>query len=778
MEAGRANPGEETPAGPGEALAESELTRRTFLKTALVAGAAFVLAACESRLPTPLLPTKPMPSGSPIFSDPSRSFEDRVDDLVARMTVEEKISQMGSGSPPIKRLGIPAYNWWSEAGHGVARAGIATVFPQTIGMAATWNPRLISQMGAVVSDEGRAKHHDAVRQGGSDLYTGLTFFCPNINIFRDPRWGRGQETYGEDPYLTSQISVSYIRGLQGDDPRYLKTVATAKHYAVHSGPDAQRHSFDAVVSQRDLRMTYLPAFRACVVEAGVDSVMGAYNRVNGEACCASPTLLGEILRDEWQFDGYVVADCGAVDDIFSGHGLARSREEASAMAVKAGCDLECGCTYGIACDYGRLEAALAQGMLTEDDIDRSVKRLLMARFRLGMFDPDNLVAYSQIPMTVVDSPAHQELALEVARQSLVLLKNDGLLPLDRSKVGSIAVVGPTADDTMVLTGNYMGTPSEPVSVLAGIKALAAAGARVNYARGCDILDPSRDGFAEAVDAAKASDVVVAVVGLSQLVEGEAGQQEGNPPGVYSLGDRDSLDLPGVQEDLLKALKAAGKPMVVVLLNGSAVAVNWAASSVPAILEAWYPGQAGGTAVAEALFGLTNPGGRLPVTFYRSVSDLPAFDDYSMANRTYRYFTGQPLYGFGFGLSYTTFAYRDLHVSPTSVKAGESVTGWVEVENTGRLAGDEVVQVYLADVQASLPVPRVQLVYFSRVGLKPGEKRKVQFKITGDQMSFADEAGEWVLEPGDFKVWVGGRQPNLGGGGQPANVLEGQFRIRA
>jgi beta-glucosidase len=701
-----------------------------------------------------------------------------VDDLVGRMTVEEKVAQMGTVAPAIPRLGVAEYNWWNEAGHGVARAGIATVFPQTIGMASTWSPDLMSQMGGVVSDEGRAMHHEAARKGDRGLYRGLTFFCPNVNIFRDPRWGRGQETYGEDPYLTSRMAVGYIRGLQGSDPRYLKTVATAKHFAAHSGPEATRHDFNAVVSQRDLRMTYLPAFRAAMTEGKAYSIMGAYNRVNGEASCASPTLLGKILRDEWAFDGYVVADCGAIDDISGGHRLAKSQAEAAAMAVKAGCDLECGCTYGLPCHYGRLPEALSQGLLTEADIDRSVKRLFMARFRLGMFDPESQVPYAQIPFSVVDSPPHRELALEVARQSLVLLKNEGnLLPLDKGAVKSIAVIGPNAENTLVLTGNYQGTPAAPVSVLAGIRAMVSPGTAVQFAYGCDILDGEHDGFAQAVKAAKSADVAVVVLGLSQRLEGESGQREGNPPGVVSLGDRESIELPAVQTELLQAVAAAGKPVVVVLLNGSAVGIGWAASHVPAILEAWYPGQAGGTAVAEALFGLTNPGGRLPVTFYASTSDLPAFDDYSMVNRTYRYFGGRPLYPFGFGLSYTTFAYRNLLISPASGRSGDSVSVSVEVENTGRRPGDEVVQLYLRDVQSSLPVPLLQLQGFTRVRLAPGEKRTAQFTLTAEQMSFADEGGKWVLEPGEFTIWVGGQQPVLTGP-QPANVLEGRFTIEA
>ncbi len=760
-------------------------SRRDFLKVALAAGGGLAVASCTKspltsttgQAQSTLVPTPT--SDSPVYLDLTRPIEERVEDLVSRMTLEEKVSQMNSEAPAIKRLGIPKYNWWNEALHGVARAGLATVFPQVIGLAATWNTDLIHQMAGVISDEGRAKYHESARQGVRDLYTGLTFFCPNINIFRDPRWGRGQETYGEDPYLTSRLAVSLIQGLQGDDPQYLKTVATPKHFAVHSGPEKSRHYFNAVVSQRDLRMTYLPAFQACITEAKAYSIMGAYNQVNGEASCASPTLLQKILRGEWGFDGYVVSDCGAIDDIYANHMLAKSEAEAAAMAVKAGCDLECGCTYGIPCDYGNLRKAVDKGLLSAEDIDRSVKRLFMARFRLGMFDPDDQVAYAQIPFSVVDSVDHKKLALEVARQSLVLLKNENnLLPLDKDKITSIAVIGPNADNTLVLTGNYMGEPSSPVSVLAGIKALVAPGTRAIYARGCEIVGSSQDGFKEAVQAAKSSQVAVVVLGLSQQLEGEAGQQEGNPPGITSSGDRLILDLTPVQEELLKAIYNTGKPVILVLLNGSALSINWADSHIPAILEAWYPGQAGGTAVAEALFGLTNPGGRLPVTFYQSSSDLPPFDDYSMENRTYRYFSGRPLYSFGYGLSYTTFTYRNLQVKPVDVKSGDPVSVQVEVENTGRVEGDEVVQLYLKDVQASLPVPRLQLQGFSRIHLQPGEKRTLQFSLTGDQMSFADESGNWVLEPGEFQLWVGGRQPDPESVSQPPNVLAGQFTVQA
>jgi len=762
------------------------LSRRQFLRTALTATGGVVLAGCESPAPAPIPPAAataeaaiPPTESAPIYPDPSRKVAERVDDLVGRMTLKEKISQMQNEAAAIERLGMPFYNWWSEAGHGVARAGIATVFPQTIGMAATWNADLIHRMATAISDEGRAKHHESARNGERDLYTGLTFFCPNINIFRDPRWGRGQETYGEDPYLTARLAVKFVQGLQGDDPNYLKTVATAKHYAVHSGPEKMRHYFDAKVSKRDLRMTYLPAFQALVTEGKAYSVMGAYNRVNGEAACASPTLLQEILRGEWAFDGYVVADCGAVDDIWANHMLVKSDVEAAALAVKTGCDIECGCTYGIPCDYGTLARAVDKGLLTEEDITRSVKRLITARVKLGMFDPEEQVAYAQIPYSVVDSAEHRELALEAARQTLVLLKNkNGLLPLDKEKIRSIAVIGPNADDTLVLSANYCGTPAEPVTVLAGIRAAVSAGAKVNYARGCAVLNSAEDGFAEAVKAAKESQVAILVMGLSQQLEGEQGQTEGNPPGVSSMGDRVTLELPIVQDKLLKVVQATGTPVVLVLLNGSAVSVQWADENVPAILEAWYPGQAGGTAVAEALFGQTNPGGRLPVTVYRSTSDLPAFENYDMENRTYRYFAGEPLYPFGFGLSYTTFAYRNLTVNPETIKAGETVTVTADVENTGARAGDEVAQLYLKDKEASLPVPRLSLQGFTRIRLEPGEKQTVSFTLTKEQMSFADENGQWILEPGEFTVWIGGRQPDLLAAQPEDGILEGRFIVQA
>ncbi len=755
-------------------------SRREFLKTALAAAGGLALAKCSAETPVPLPTRAPLeitPSASPdepIYPDPDRPLAERVDDLVDRMTLDELALQMGSEAMPIERLGIPKYNWWSEAGHGVARAGLATVFPQVIGMAATWNTDLIRRVADVISDEGRAKHHEFVRSGDRVLYGGLTFFCPNINIFRDPRWGRGQETYGEDPCLTSRMAVNFIRGLQGDDPRYLKTVATPKHFAVHSGPEKNRYGFNAVVSQRDLRMTYLPAFQACITEAKAGSIMSAYNRLNGEACTASPALLQKILREEWGFDGYVVSDCGAVAYIYYNHGLVNSEEEAAALAVTSGCDLECGCTYGIPCHFNKLKLAALHNLVSMEDLKRSVRRLFTARFRLGMFDPPERVPYAQIPFSVVDSPVHREVALEAARQSLVLLKNtENLLPLDKNKLRSIAVIGPNADNTMVLEGNYQGTPAEPVSILAGIRAMVSAETTVRYAKGCGITKGTDAEMEEALQAARDSEAAVMVMGLSQQLEGEQGQQEGNPPGVTSQGDRLTLNLPPIQEELLQKVFETGTPVILVLLNGSAVAVNWADENVPAILEAWYPGQAGGTAVAEALFGLTNPGGRLPVTFYRSVKDLPAFENYDMENRTYRYFKGDPLYPFGYGLSYTAFDYRNLKITPAEIKSGESVSVQVEVENTGAVSGDEVVQLYLTDVEASQPIPVLQLQGFTRVRLAPGEKQTVRFTITPAQMSFAGEDGQWILEPGEFRVWVGGGQP----GRRAAAGLDGTFIVR-
>ncbi len=694
----------------------------------------------------------------------TKTFQVRASELVSQMTVNEKISQLMYEGPAIERLGIPAYNWWNECLHGVGRAGIATVFPQAIGMAATWNVPLIHQVATAISDEARAKHHEAVRNGIHSIYTGLNFWTPNINIFRDPRWGRGQETYGEDPFLTTRIAVAFIKGLQGDDSTYLKLVATPKHFAVHSGPEHARHTFDVHPKPRDLWETYLPAFEASIKEAGAASIMGAYNRVNGEPCCASPTLLKTILRDQWGFEGFVVSDCGAIDDIYKHHRTVSSAAEAAAIAVKAGCDLECGATYRA------LNEAVKKGFIDETDLDKSLVRLFTGRFQLGMFDPPEQVAYTQIPISENDSPEHRALALQVARESLVLLKNENQqLPLSTT-IRRIAVIGPNAHDPEILLGNYNGTPSSSVTPLQGIQTKVGSGTEVTYARGCGVFDPNTSGITEAVTLAQQADVVIFVGGLSQGLEGEEGQQEGLPEGLVSQGDRVRIDLPDIQEDLLRQLHATGKPVILVLLNGSAVAVNWANQHLPAILEAWYPGEEGGTAIAEALFGDYNPGGKLPVTFYKSASDLPAFDDYDMEGRTYRYFTGEPLYPFGYGLSYTRFEYNHLSMNATQLTEGDSLTVSVDVNNVGELAGDEVIQVYISANRSGYPLR--QLAAFQRIHVAAKSTQTVAFSLTSNQFTRVLDDGTRTLESGTFTVFVGGGQPDWSKGEQTTVEIKG------
>src|ERR1051325_7675699 len=690
----------------------------------------------------------------PVYKNPNLPLETRVNDLVSRMTLEEKVLQMQKAAPAIERLGIPAYDWGNEALHGVARAGYATVFPQAIGLAATWDTKLMHQVADVISTEARAKHHEFIRNNQHARYEGLTFWSPNINIFRDPRWGRGQETYGEDPYLTARLGVEFVKGLQGDDPRYFKVIATAKHYAVHSGPEPERHGFDAKAYERDLRETYLPAFRATIVEGKAGSVMCAYNRTNEEPCCANKRLMTDILRGEWGFNGYVVSDCGAISDIWKGHKFAKTEAEASALAVRAGTDLTCGG------EYASLIQAVKQGLITEAEIDTALKRLMTARFRLGLVHPPEMVPYARIPFSQNDTPEHRQLALQSARESIVLLKNaNATLPL-RKDLKSIAVIGPNADAPEVLWGNYNGRPSRLITPLAGIKNAVSADTKIVYAAGSTLAgdSPQADKMIEdAVKAARESDASVLVLGLSSKLEGE--EMKVDVPGFHG-GDRTDLSLPQSQEALLKAVVATGKPVVVVLLSGSAIAVNWANDHAPAILQAWYPGGEGGTAIADVLFGDYNPAGRLPVTFYKSVDQLPPFTDYSMQGRTYRYFKGEPLYPFGYGLSYTRFAYSNLRVD--SVKAGEAVKATVDVTNTGEREGDEVVQLYLTDVAASVPVPIRTLVGFERISLRPHEKRTVTFTITPRQMSLIDNNDKRVIEPGEFLISVGGSQQGLRG----------------
>jgi beta-glucosidase len=696
--------------------------------------------------------TKPAP-----YLNPDLPIEKRVRDLVSRMTLQEKIGQTLYAAEAIPRLGVPEYNWWGECLHGAARAGIATVFPQSIGMAASFDTLLMKQVATAIGDEVRAKHHEFVRQGDYGIFKGLTMWSPNVNIFRDPRWGRGQETYGEDPYLSGRMGVAFVQGLQGEDPKYLKVVATPKHYAVHSGPEALRHHFDAHAGPKDLRETYLPAFRDCVVEAKAASVMGAYNRTNGEPCCASPTLLEKILRREWGFEGYVVSDCGAIWDIFAHHTSASSPEKAAAMAVNAGCDLNCGRTYSA------LVEAVKQGLIEEKTIDRAVERLMRARMQLGMFDPPERVPHARIPFEINDCEEHRKLALQMARESMVLLKNkDGLLPLSK-QTKCIAVIGPNADDREMLLGNYNGYPSHYKTLLDGIRQSVSENTKVLYARGCNWISDENTrwgikaeaGFAEALTAVQRAEVIVLCLGLTAELEGE----EGSAKQAEWQGDRLNIGLPEIQQRLLEAVAAQGKPVVLVLCSGSPLSVPWAEDHVGAIIEAWYPGQEGGKAVAEVLFGDYSPAGRLPVTVVRSLDQLPPFTDYDMRGRTYRYLEDQPLYPFAYGLSYASFEYASLELSSSRVEAGESLRVSVEVRNSGKQPAEEVIQLYLSDLEASVRVPRWQLAGMRRILLEAGKKQTISFEVSPRQMALIDEAGQCILEPGTFRAYVGGHQPD-------------------
>ncbi len=693
---------------------------------------------------------------SSAFRDPDLPLAERVSDLLRQLTPAEKAAQLLHEAPALPRLGIPAYNWWNECLHGVARAGTATVFPQAIGLAASFDAALLGEVARAIADEARAKHHAYAAEGDHGYYKGLTYWSPNINIFRDPRWGRGQETYGECPFLTAKLGVQFVRGLQGDDARYLKLVATAKHFAVHSGPEGLRHGFDARVSLKDLFETYLPAFWALVNEAGVASVMTAYNRVNGEPASASPTLLQRILRENWGFSGYVVSDCWAIRDIHEQHLVTPGPVESAVAALKAGCDLNCGCTYE------HLPAALEQGLLSEADLDVSLARLFEARLRLGMFDPPERVPYASIPFDVIDSPEHRLLARRAAQQSLVLLKNDGVLPLCL-ELGSLAVIGPNANSAQVLWGNYSGTASHTVTPLEGIRARLPEGVKLYYAEGCkvqgtDLANCAPHGnLTEAVMLAKRADVSVLVLGLNAQIEGE----QGDAGNSEAAGDKLNLELPGLQQQLLEAVVAVGKPVVVVLVAGSALAVTFAEQHASAVLQAWYPGEEGGSALADVLFGDVSPGGRLPVTFPRALADVPAFDDYAMRGRTYRYLDVEPLFPFGFGLSYTRFTYSRLELSRSQAAAAEDLLLEVSVlvTNSGARAGDEVVQLYVKGLESPVPVPHHELRGFERLQLAAGASRRVAFVLDAKSLSLIDHEGNRRLEPGVFRVFVGGSQPD-------------------
>lgn len=826
------------------------------------------------------------------------SFEERTNDLVSRLTIEEKTQLMRYDSPAVGRLGIPAYNWWNECLHGVARSGLATVFPEAIGMAAMWDKDLMFSVANVISDEARAKYNDYQCQGKRGIYQGLTFWTPNINIFRDPRWGRGMETYGEDPYLTAEVAIPFIKGLQGNDPRYMKLVATVKHFAVHSGPESTRHSADVWPSDYDLAETYLPHFKRTIEEGGAYSVMCAYQRLNGAPCCGSK-FLENILRNNWNFQGYIVSDCGAIQDFYEkkAHNLVATPEEASAMAVKAGTDLNCGSVYARS-----LLNAVKQGLVSESEINISVKRLILARMKLGQFDPNNMVKYAQIPLSVVDCQQHKEVALESAHKSMVLLKNaDNTLPFSKD-VKRVAVIGPNADNREILLGNYNGYPSNGITPLKGIVA-KLPNAVVNYAQGCRLADElpcltaisskyfftdkslkknglkgeyfagkkfraklkhkridekldfvwwtkapfsdmQPDSFSvrwktvlvppvtgkyaigaeafngfdiyidgklfihgrpsdhdprreyefieleagkkyeiqfdypennpeyatarlvwdvpnpklkeEAVELAKNSDVVVLCMGLSPSLEGE--EMKVKVPG-FDHGDRLDIQLPASQTELIREIQKLGKPTVLVLLNGSAVAFNWEAENIPAILEAWYPGQAGGTAIADILFGDYNPSGRLPLTFYKNINQIPAFDEYNMKGKTYRYFEDKPLYEFGYGLSYTTFEYALKNI-PFEIKTGEKIKIAVNVTNTGKVNGDEVVQLYVSLPDSKLQKAVRSLQGFKRIYLKAGETQTVDFELTPEQFAARDANNIPVVEPGKVLISIGGKQPDV------------------
>jgi len=692
-------------------------------------------------------------SQQPVYQDLSCSITERVQDLLAHMTLAEKVSQMCNDTAAIPTLGMYAYDFWSEALHGVARNGRATVFPQAIGMAATWDAPLIKKVASAIGDEARAKHHEAIQRNGRSLiYQGLTMWSPNVNIFRDPRWGRGQETWGEDPVLTGEMGAAFVRGLQGDHPVYLKAAACAKHYAVHSGPEGQRHTFDAQATPREMADTYLPAFKKLVTEAKVESVMSAYNRTNGESCSASPTLLQKILREEWGFTGHVVSDCGAINDLHKHHHVTADATESAAFALKNGCDMSCFCTFE------KLGAAVKRGLITEADIDAALARTLATRFKLGMFDPPEQVPYTSIALDVVNCEAHQALAYETAVKSVVLLKNNNnILPLG-DEIKSMMVVGPTAASVDVLLGNYAGISDKMTTLIEGVAGTVPEGMMVDYRLGCGLTQPVANPSNWTLADSMNTDITLAFMGLSPELEGE----EGDAILAANHGDRPDLSLPQTQVDYIKSLAAGGAKIVLVLSGGSPIELGELVELVEAIVFVWYPGQAGGTAVADVLFGNEAPSGKLPITFPMSINQLPPFEDYSMANRTYRYSTETPLYPFGFGLSYTEFAYGDLVLEQVEVQKGEHVHGKFTLANIGTIAAEEVAQLYLTDKEASVLVPLHKLVSFERVSLKPGESKTIPFTITPDMMMLVDEAGQMQLEPGMFQLTIGSCSPGIRG----------------
>jgi beta-glucosidase len=693
---------------------------------------------------------------APIWRDSTKKFEERIADLTRRMSLAEKVSQLKDDAPGIARLELPAYRYWNEALHGVANNKIATVFPEPTGGASSWNPDIFKQQGRVIGIEGRAKYYEYANanNGNSTWWTGMTFWTPNVNIFRDPRWGRGQETYGEDPFLTAEIGIQFVQGMQGDDPNYMLVMACAKHYAVHSGPEASRHSFNAVVSERDFYETYIPQFERVVREGKVAGVMSAYNAVYGVPASASTPLLDDLLRKQWGFQGYIVSDCDAIRDIYGArnHNYKKTAEEGAAAALQAGVDLCCGS------DYNALVRAVQQNLVTEKEIDRALYYTLWTRFKMGLFDPAEKVPYSKYTIKDNDTPENRKVALELARQSMVLLKNDGILPLDRAKYKKIAVIGPNANSKTMLEGNYHGSASNPITILDGIKRIAGDSVEVKYAMGTAVTNVARgaawsnqdnstnrsqaDLANEALPLAKEADLVIYVGGITALQEGEG-------------FDRTAIELPEIQEKFIKDLYAVGTPMVMVDCSGSAMALTWEDENLPAIVQAWYPGGDGGRAVAEVLFGDVNPSGHLPITFYRATSDLPAFTDYSMTNRTYRYFTGKPLYAFGHGLSYTTFEYDNGKFDSSKIAPDGKVTVSFAIKNTGKRDGDDVAQLYYRHVNSKVPQPKQSLCGFKRVSVKSGAETVVTIEVPAERLRYWDEAKkQYVVEPGEYEFLLG------------------------
>ncbi len=707
-------------------------------------------------------------SAQSALDNQEKSFEERTRLLISEMTLDEKISQMSHDASAIERLDVPKYNWWNECLHGLARSGKATVFPQSMGLAATFDDDLIFRMASAISDEARAFYNNASKRDNRGIYTGLTFYSPNVNIYRDPRWGRGQETYGEDPYLTSRMGVAFVKGLQGDDPKYLKAAACAKHYAVHSGPEKYRHEFNAEANFRDMNETYLPAFKALVQEADVKSVMGAYNRTNGEACCASPTLLVDILKERWGFDGYLTSDCWAIVDIYKHHKLCETPEQAAAMAIENGMNLNCGSVYG-----SSLRNAVDQGLVSEKQLDELLLPLMQTRFELGLFDEEADVPYSDIDVDVVDSQEHKDLAYEAALKSLVLLENkNNTLPL-REDVNYIYLTGPNANNADALIGNYFGVSDRLTTILEGFTSRVQPGVSIQYKTGVMIDKPNTNPIDWATGEGSAADVVVACVGLTWLIEGEEGEAIASDQG----GDMYDNSIPEAQMEYLRktreVLDEAGKPLVVVVTGGCPVQLNEIRELADALIFAWYPGEAGGYAVADVVLGNANPSGRTPITFVESVEHLPPFEDYSMEGRTYKYMREhKPLYPFGYGLSYSTFEYDDLTLSK-KINAGDTQCVEVNITNTSDRDGEEVIQLYITDVEASVPVPVRQLAAIQRVALKAGESKRVSLMIAPDKMSLITDDDQRKIESGEFRVSVGGGQPVE----QTASYEEATFEVR-